>query len=630
MVDRLPGFTFDDGDSVRGFAGAAGNVLIDGERPASKNDDLDSILRRLPASQVDRIEVIRGGAPGIDMQGKTVMANVVRRKGASSTLVVAYQQSLMTSDGRQSPRIRLEGSHQTADGRSWEAGIIGSGGFDDGLGDGSRITQDAQGHVLATARDDTEGDFTSWTGTGAYAQQLLGGKLKLNASLNTLQYYSDESVQDVASATQDTHERDHNNQEVGELGLHYTRPLTPTLASETILLQQATGADSLSLFDTDPAHDGEVDRFREQQFQGESIAREVLTWTASRRLTIEYGAEGAYNLLHSHTRYAVDAVDQAVPAADVQVAELRGEAFAKASWKATRTLNVELGLRIEASHITSAGDVTLAKTLVYPKPRLALSWSPTRLDQLRFRLEEEVGQLNFSDFTAASSFSTGQVLAGNPNLTPQQALVVEGAWERHFLGDGAAVLTLRHSKLTDVVDRAPVSSPSGPFDAPANIGGGSKDEAILDVTLPLDRLHIPGGLLKTDTTWRRSHVTDPTTGERRPISGLRPLEGKVTFSQDVPRWRLTWGGSVDLGWRQSYFYFNQVETDILTPIGGLFAEVKPAPGWSVRAQMDDIGIGFDRRLAVYAGLRTPGPYDILETRDLSLGPLVSLRVRKSW
>src|SRR5450432_900752 len=46
MVLRVPGFAFDDGSSVRGFAGAAGNVLIDGQRPASKTDDLISILRR--------------------------------------------------------------------------------------------------------------------------------------------------------------------------------------------------------------------------------------------------------------------------------------------------------------------------------------------------------------------------------------------------------------------------------------------------------------------------------------------------------------------------------------------------------------------------------------------------------
>src|SRR5690242_3395293 len=32
MINRLPGFAFDDGDTARGFAGTAGNVLIDGQR----------------------------------------------------------------------------------------------------------------------------------------------------------------------------------------------------------------------------------------------------------------------------------------------------------------------------------------------------------------------------------------------------------------------------------------------------------------------------------------------------------------------------------------------------------------------------------------------------------------------
>src|SRR5260221_9703445 len=80
MVQRLPGFTLDTGSNVRGFAGAAGNVLIDGARPASKDDPLDEILKRIPASQAERIDVIRGGAPGIDMQGKTVIANVIPRR----------------------------------------------------------------------------------------------------------------------------------------------------------------------------------------------------------------------------------------------------------------------------------------------------------------------------------------------------------------------------------------------------------------------------------------------------------------------------------------------------------------------------------------------------------------------
>src|SRR5262245_41661717 len=89
MVARIPGFTLDTGATVRGYEGAAGNVLIDGKRPATKTDNLENILRRLPAGQVERIDLIRGGAPGIDMQGKTVIANIVRKSGGGIRGVAA-------------------------------------------------------------------------------------------------------------------------------------------------------------------------------------------------------------------------------------------------------------------------------------------------------------------------------------------------------------------------------------------------------------------------------------------------------------------------------------------------------------------------------------------------------------
>ena len=80
MITRLPGFNLEQGDNVRGFAGAAGNVLINGERPTTKNESLDDMLRRIAAPTVERIDLIRGGAPGIDMQGRTVMANIVLKR----------------------------------------------------------------------------------------------------------------------------------------------------------------------------------------------------------------------------------------------------------------------------------------------------------------------------------------------------------------------------------------------------------------------------------------------------------------------------------------------------------------------------------------------------------------------
>jgi hypothetical protein len=81
MVTLLPGFHIQLGDAtVRGFSGTVGNVLIDGQLPTSKEDTVEVLLRRIPASSVDHIELIRGAA---DMHGYAVLANVVRSRGAS-------------------------------------------------------------------------------------------------------------------------------------------------------------------------------------------------------------------------------------------------------------------------------------------------------------------------------------------------------------------------------------------------------------------------------------------------------------------------------------------------------------------------------------------------------------------
>ena len=627
MIDRLPGFTFDDGSSARGFEAAAGDVLIDGELPTSKTDDLNSVLRRIPASQVARIDLIRGGAPGIDMHGKVLVANVIRRSGPSATAVASVSDQWLTSDGRQSPGVRLEGTRR-GDGTSLEGSVLVARYFDDGEGDGSVVQTGPDGALQGVARDNTKAGGYQATVTGAYERPLVGGKFRVNLSLQYQPYANDEivGVQGLPLLAPSL-EHDHQNTEQSELGLHYSRDLTARLSLEALAIQQLNGEDSLTLYSTP----GDSQRFREQHTNSESIGRTTLTWRPFPKLTIESGGEIAYNLQHSHTNYQDDGAAVAVPAASVVVDELRGEGFAKATWTVSPRLNLEVGLRQEVSHLASTGDEVLSKTFEFPKPRVALAWSPTAKDQIRLRLEEEVGQLDFNDFVAASSLSTGQILAGNPNLTPQQAWVYEAAYERSFLKTGAATLTVRHSQLSDVIDRAPVFSPSGLFDAPANIGGGSKDELVGDLSAPLQPFGIAGGLLKADLTWRRSRVRDPTTGEERPISGLRPFEGTVDFSQDLPRWKLTWGGELNVGWTQRYFRYDQIETDSLPISGQLYAEVRPKPGWAVRAELNDIGFGYDRKLANWQDVRAPGvAYEDLDDRSLSIGPIAYLRVRRNW
>ena len=84
MIARVPGFVFDGGSDERGFGGNAGNVLIDGERPTLKSGGLRSALLRIPANQVERIEVLRGGISSGEAAGQATVANVIRKKSVTS------------------------------------------------------------------------------------------------------------------------------------------------------------------------------------------------------------------------------------------------------------------------------------------------------------------------------------------------------------------------------------------------------------------------------------------------------------------------------------------------------------------------------------------------------------------
>jgi outer membrane receptor protein involved in Fe transport len=157
------------------------------------------------------------------------------------------------------------------------------------------------------------------------------------------------------------------------------------------------------------------------------------------------------------------------------------------------------------------------------------------------------------------------------------AWVVEAAVERRFWDKGLVVLTARRFGLHDVIDRGPVSSAAGFFDQPMNVGDGSRRELALDLTVPFDKLGLADAQLKGDLTYRRSNVTDPTTGLDRKISGVRPINWSARFTKDMSRWKMSWGAEAYSGSRQTYYRFNAVDTFKTRTAVNLFVDWRPRP-----------------------------------------------------
>jgi outer membrane receptor protein involved in Fe transport len=630
MVARLPGFSLDTGDNVRGFEGAAGNVLIDGQRPASKSDNLQTILQRIPAGKVERIDVIRGGAPGIDMQGKTVIANLILKKGGSIHGVLAVA-GYHVGDGRTFAGVRAEASGSLPGDRTWEVALRGGGGPDDGVGPGRSSKTFANGAPTQRIRIATHGDDANGSATGALETPLFGGRLRVNG-LYAPERFKEPEIDTVTAPAPDLQTFNFQQRTTDtELGGRFTRNLGPNTSVELVGLHSTRhrSVDSTSLVS------GSNSDFFNDRHSSETIARAVLKRRFGQKISVEVGAETADNKLDSATRFTVDGAKQALPAANVRVEEKRSEAFLKGTWRPASAWTVDGGVRYETSDISSAGDVVLAKTLQFAKPRLTVSWTPIPATQLRVRLERTVGQLDFNDFVASSSLTTSLgVTAGNPNLNPEQAWVSEVAVEQQLWKGASLLLTGRHSKLTDVVDRGPVTAADGSvFDTPTNIGAGTKDELILDVTLPFDRLGWKGALLKGEVVKRWSSVTDPTTRQQRDISGLHPTDWNASFSQDLPDQHLNLGFDVYGGFRQESFRFNTIETFKLQTFLQPFGEWKPGRGWSLRVELPLINSPKTRlrdTFQSFPGPRSAGGKPDIQDRAFHFPNGWYLRLRKDF
>lgn len=638
MVLRVPGFAFDKGATVRGLAGSGGNVLIDGQPPVSKTDGLDDILKRLPAGSVERIDLIRGGAPGIDMEGRTILANVVRRqttgfRGAiSPTIFFVY-------NGKILPGLRFEGQWNLPGGRSAEfSQVFGTGHMpNNDLGIGQRTRYNANQSVRLASDVEAWGYGARINSTGAFETPLLGGKVRLTGALQINPGWT-EIYDHYTSATGLEYQYNDINRKSLELGGRYTRTLTDHVSLESVAFQ------SFGTLVTDVHFEGPglTRDFLSDRKTRESVGRLQLRIKGLSNLTFETGAEGALNRLDSATDLTVNSRAILVPAANVVVEELRGEVFLRGTWRPSAALSLETGLRKESSRVTSAGDVTLRKSLSFLKPRVALTWAPYATGQVRLRVEREVGQLNFDDFVASSNVAaTGTVVAGNPDLTPQQAWVYEAAYEQRFWGAGAALITVRRFEITDTVDRGPARDSRGVIirdpvtglpaaDRPDNIGPGTKTEVQASLTLPLDRLGIRSGQLKVQSTWRDTKVIDPLDGRSREISQAHPIDWEAHYSQDIPSFNATWGFDVIGGYRERFFRLAEIETQKFSPWVVLFTEYKPRKDLSIRVEANGVTFRNSRRIReVYIGPRNLGRLDYTDVRSLEWRGSLNIRVRKT-
>lgn len=426
MVRLLPGFVLAEGDSdVRGYSGATGNVLIDGQRPVGKTESLERILTRIPAARVAMIRVIQAGSTNSDMQGYAMLADVVLEKAGSASGRVEAGEAIYRH-GFQAPNLTVEATFERDDRVLELLGAV-SHEIDDEHGFGSRNRFGGDGTPLRLA------DYFQPEGADivqaklTYRQPFAGGLIRLNGVFLNKRKFADIGYAIYFPRAEFSEGSERKQERIYEGGLYFERPLGP---ADQLDILSSYRSDTTVAIDRELA-DSSNSQSDERSVASEAIVRAVLRHRAAFG-TIELGAEGAINILDSRNGLLENGLSVPIPQANVRVAERRAELFTTASGPIDSRTTLELGLRYETSRIAQTSDSELAKSISFLKPRFRVSWEPTPSQTLRVLLEREAGQLDFSDFVGAVSLSSGTISAGNTRrgFFHDSGISTDSSWQR--------------------------------------------------------------------------------------------------------------------------------------------------------------------------------------------------------
>lgn len=596
----VPGFALDLGDlDTRGFAGAAGNVVINGSRPSSKAETLTDTLRNIPASRVVRVEVGPGDLYGSEYSTKSQVLNVILSAvGGVDGNVTASIRRLYTGrivpDGSVSALIRTGQSSINL-----SAGTSNVLNLEEGTDELVDITDDTHEFIEHRRKFNSYRDFNPYISGSWALEKASDNALRANFRWSPGKFYLTQRnhVTPAAGPERDDDLLQNFKSPVYEIGGDVTRPLAGG-AIKLVGLATRRQRDWLERYRFRTEGGGTVlggfEQLQDAQ-RNETILR--LNWTRQNLagFSVETGIEGALNTLDHQVQLfeflaGGTPVQKPLPIDEAKVKEKRAEGFVRIGRQLSSAIRLDAGLNYEYSNITVSGDTDDDRTLRFWKPSLTLDWKGGKGWHGQLSVRRTVAQLDFYDFISSAELSADRVNAGNPNLVPQQTWEFRGTLEHPLLGEGIAKLDVGYDLVNDLQDRiliCDVVVPTTCFDAPGNLGTGKRAFATLTLDAPLAKIGLKGVRVKLGGTLQRTRVEDPISGEQRNWSDFFPdWQWNAEFRHDVGKF--SYGFTVQDRERFTFFRTDEFDTNFNGgPFGTAFVEYRPRDGTTITLDLDN-------------------------------------------
>ncbi len=542
MIERLPGFNFDQGSNERGFGRNAGNVLIDGARPTSKSGGLSGALIRIPAAQVARIEILRGSAGGSEASGQSMVANVIRKtEGSNGTWAFKLRRD---PGGEIQPNI--EGAINTTIG-DWKAAFDADiGGFP---GYRSAIIENRDANQnLSSSSDEALDDTSNWLFVNAEASTRKGsGLLTLNTRVggdrwkgNTVRNIFNDRLPDELSADEFRGINEKNELRMSEFGIDWTDTNNDwKLHLIGLGVLNDRDYEFFNQEDNFLTNESSNDSFSQETLKTEYISRMTYGYVGKSKFKPEFGIEIAKNKLTSHWVSLDNGVQSFDDSGNVSVEELRSEIFTTFVYQASAALTLEGGLTAEFSNLEVSGEFPKEKNFTFLKPRLSATYRYSDDTQFNFEAERRVDQLNFNDFANSVEASENRITSGNSDLEPATTDELAATYDWSFSERGSLKVKLFHQWRSDIIEQIILSTENNTTGL-GNAGDARFWGVKTDINLPLDWI-LTNGLIEISHTYRDSRFNDPVINGIRTVNGYAPNFLSFKLRQDIVAQKLAWG-----------------------------------------------------------------------------------------
>lgn len=638
MLEEVPGFSIEGENSERGLGQASGNVLINGERIASKSTSATDQLSRIPVGNVVRIDIVDGAS--LDIPGLTGrVANVIAESGGKVSGQFEWR-GQMASGPAGFRWSQGDASVSGTQGLVDYTLAFNNGSFYGGSEGPNLITDGATGIVDARFNQQIS-VMNRPTATGRFQFDLPGSAV---ANLGLSHYWTifnareHEYRVDSGISAFDERLRTSNDEYGYEISGDIDFAFGPGRMRLIGLESYENGNFITQSIISETGLDDSGRRFGRDSSEGERIARGEYSW-GMLGADWQVSLEGAFNRLDNvSSLFGLDGtsgefVEISFPAGTGGVRETRYDASLSYGRPITDNLALQITAGGEYSKLSQTGSNALARTFQRPKGSASLAWSPGGGFDVNLSVERKVGQLSFGDFLANVNVTDDNSDAGNNQLLPQQS------WETRLqisknLGDwGSTTLRLFDQKFEDYVTVIPIM---GGGESRGNIDMSHRFGMDLDTTLKLDPIGFYGAQLDVRIHLEGSSLIDPVTGLSHRFDGQNDNSARrnfqMDFRHDIPRTDLAWGFEFRDTVQTPYYRTSEIGvTYNITRFGAIFVEHKDVFGMTVRARVANL---FNENLVlyreVYDGLRGSSPLLFIEDRKRAVGTVFNLTVSGSF